>query len=473
MGFTIDVSISAVTVFVQGLVSFFSPCVLPLLPVYIGYLSGGTAVRDADGRVRYDRGTVLLNTLFFVIGISFAFFLLGLGMTGIGALLGDHRILLARIGGIIVILFGLYQLGLLGTSALLGNERRLPVSMDRLMKLGMSPLTALVMGFLFSFAWTPCVGPALSSVLLMAASARTSGLGFLLIGVYTLGFVIPFLLVGIFSTSLLELFRKHRGVVRWTVKVGGALMILMGVMMLTGWMNRVTGYLSAAQTVTAQTEKTQTADAQTGKTQTAVAQEETDAADTADEADGRAQSGEGGLDFEDDTIGETNQEPSGDTNQEEQSGGAKEENRSLTPEIDFTLRDQYGNLQTLSDYRGKVVFLNFCATWCPPCRAEMPDIQKLYEKYGDDSDVVILGVATPGYGSEISQEEMELWLVENGYSYPVAMDATAEVTMQYRVSAIPTTYMITRKGNIMGYVAGSMSLDIMEDIIAQTLENDE
>ncbi len=108
----------------------------------------------------------------------------------------------------------------------------------------MNPLVALILGFTFSFAWTPCVGPTLASVLLMATSAQAAQ-GFVLIGVYTLGFVLPFLAVGLFTSTLLELFHKHKNVVKYTVKIGGVLMVFMGVMMFTGWMNHLTNYLSS------------------------------------------------------------------------------------------------------------------------------------------------------------------------------------------------------------------------------------
>ena len=101
--------ISVIAVFLQGLFSFFSPCVLPLLPVYFGYLSGGTAERNTDGSLRFDRGKVLLNTLLFVLGISTAFFLLGLGASAAGGALIKQQKLIMRIGGILMILFGLYQ----------------------------------------------------------------------------------------------------------------------------------------------------------------------------------------------------------------------------------------------------------------------------------------------------------------------------------------------------------------------------
>lgn len=198
MGLSLDVGVPVATVFLQGLLSFLSPCVLPLLPLYISYLSGGTYTTDEAGKIHYKRSKVIANTLFFVIGVSFTFFLLGFGVSALGTFFKHYQMLFARIGGIIVMLFGLYQLGVFGVSSVLGKERRLPFHLD---SLAMSPITALLMGFTFSFAWTPCVGPALSGVLLMAASAGTKMAGFALIGVYTLGFVLPFLATGIFTST--------------------------------------------------------------------------------------------------------------------------------------------------------------------------------------------------------------------------------------------------------------------------------
>jgi len=420
--FDIQTGITAGAVFLQGLLSFFSPCVLPLIPVYFAYLSGGAVSTDADGVLRYDRKKVFVNTVFFVFGIAFAFFLLGLGMSAIGMFFSSRQLLFARIGGVIVILFGLYQLGVFGENRLLAREKRLPLKLDRA---AMSPLTALAFGFVFSFAWTPCVGPVLSSVLLMAASSASRAGGFLLIGVYTLGFVLPFLAAGIFASSIIDLFKKHAGIVRYTVKIGGVLLILLGILMLTGRMNVLSSRLAAVSTPASGTESSETAEA-------AEAGENTDT---------------------------------------EEASVSEDEPLDLTPEFDFELYDQYGNLQRLSDYKGKVVFLNFWATWCPPCRAEMPDIQKLYEKYQkeEDPEVVILGVASPGYGNEQDEEGIKAFLDENSYTYPVCMDHGGEVMKSYYISAFPTTFMITADGYIYGYVPGSLTEEIMQDIIDQTL----
>lgn len=411
MGFSFDVSVTVVTVFFQGLLSFFSPCVLPLIPIYISYLSGGTGVKGEDGKIHFKKSKVMLHTLFFVLGISFTFVVLGLGVSAFGSFFKDNQLIFARIGGILVVGFGLYQLGVFGSSSLLGKERRLPMKMDIL---AMSPIVAFVMGFTFSFAWTPCVGPALASVLLMAASATTKWAGFALIGVYTVGFIIPFLVVGLFTTTVLEFFKNHMKVVKYTVKIGGILMIFMGVLMFTGKMNAFTGYLSGT----------------TSKSET--------------------------------------KKP--DKQAEEKTEEKEEEENGEMAAIDFTLHDQYGKEHSLSDYKGKTIFLNFWATWCPPCKAEMPDIQKLYESYGKDGEVVILGVAAPDFGNETDEDGIKAFLKENGYTYPVLMDTTGELFMQYGITSYPTTFMIDKEGNVFGYVSGQLSEDMMKSIIRQTIE---
>lgn len=434
MGFSLDISVPAITVFFQGLISFFSPCVLPLIPLYIGYLSGGTGTKGEDGRIYYKRSKVMLHTICFVAGVSFAFFLLGLGFSAMGSFFKDNQLMFARIGGILVIMFGLYQLGLFGTSSVLGKERRLPFHLD---VLAMSPVTALIMGFTFSFAWTPCVGPALASVLLMAASAATKTTGFMLIGVYTAGFVLPFLAVGLFTTSLLEFFKSHMNVVKYTVKIGGILMVFMGVLMFTGKMNAVTGYLSRISPQSVESEQPgESTEAETKESESAVKETKEAEAETAETEETEA------------------------------------EELVLPPAIDFTLKDQFGNIHTLSDYKGKTVFLNFWATWCPPCRREMPDIQNIYETYDTEGEdgLIVLGIAAPNMGSEGSEEEITQFLEENGYTYPVVMDTTGEIFSAYGITSFPTTFMIDRDGNVFGYASGQLGQSMMESIIQQTMD---
>ena len=412
-GFDLSVSVSLVTVFVQGILSFFSPCVLPLLPLYLGYLSG--SMGDAQG-AQTSRVKTLVNTLFFVIGISAAFFLLALGMTALGQALHQYQKIIIQVGGILIIAFGLFQLGVFRPMALEQDRRiRFP-----LQKLAMSPLVALVFGFTFSFAWTPCVGPALASVLLMAGSADTALQGFALIGLYTLGFVLPFLAVALFAGGLLKLFQKHRNVVRYTVKVGGALLVVIGLLMVTGWMDTLSGSVAGS-------------DPQA--TPTVQVTQQPEVTDTPEATD------------------------------------APEESQAPIPALDFTLTDQFGNTHTLDQYKGKTILLNFWATWCGPCRSEMPDLQAVYEDYGNnEKDLVVLGVAAPNLGQEGSAEDITAFLEENGYTYPTLMNEDASLFYSYGISSFPTTFMIDKNGNVYGYIMGAQSREVFDDIIQQTMD---
>lgn len=411
MGFDLTADVSLAAVFIQGILSFLSPCVLPLIPLYMGYLAGGTQTVDENGKLCYKRSVVMLNTLCFIIGISFAFFLLGLGFTAIGQFFSEYKNIIVVIGGILIILFGLIQLGVIKLNAAFSKERRFNFNMNGSLK----PLTALVFGFVFSFAWTPCVGPALTSVLLMTSSADTMYKGIFLIGVYTLGFVIPFILLGLFTTTVLEFIKKNKNIVKYTVKIGGALLIVMGLFMIFNVLRTP----ASNSTVTPN-----------------------------------------------EMVSSETPAPSPDSSEE----------RELPAAIDFNLPDQNGEYHSLSDYAGKTIFLNFWATWCGPCQKEMPDIQALYEEYGQNTgDVIILGVANPKTSSnpnnsDVSTDEVIQFINDNGYTYPTIMDTTGELFYQYGISSFPTTFMITKDGLVYGYISGMLEKQMMIDIIDQTIE---
>lgn len=413
-------SISFLLVFFEGILSFFSPCVIPLIPVYMSYLAGNTEDIDESGNIAYNRKKVFFHTVCFVLGISFAFFILGMSFTAIGAFFKNNKLLFTRIAGIFIVLLGLFQLGILDFK-FLNRERKFHLNLSNR---SVNPLVAFIMGFTFSFAWTPCVGPALSSVLILASSAGSAFLGNLLVLVYAMGFVIPFLLLGLFTTQVLNFLDRQKKLLKYTVKAGGLILVLIGIMTFTGWINRISGYLNTY--------------------------------DSPDIPQNQEQQ-------------ETVEKPSDESNQHR--------DQTLTPAIDFTLVDQYGNEHTLSDYKGKVVFLNFWATWCPPCQKEMPDIEALYQEYNQNQgDVIFLGVASPRSENnpntrEIDKEGVIEFLEENQLTFPVVFDESGEVFYQYGISALPTTFMINKDGNVYGYAPGMLTKEIMKNIINQTLES--
>lgn len=441
MGFSLETSIPAITVFIQGLLSFFSPCVLPLIPLYVGYLAGGAAKTNDDGTIEYPRKKVLLNTLFFVIGVSFAFFLLGFGFTALGQFFTGNQRVFSVIAGIIMAAFGLYMLGVFGKTRVVETERRLPFNLG---KFAMNPLVALVLGFTFSFAWTPCVGPVLASVLLMASSSASAAAGFGLVAVYTVGFILPFLAVGLFTGEVLRFFRTHGNVVKYTVKIGGALLIVMGIMTITGWMNGVTSYLSSFGAAPA-------------------AQEQP----TDTESDGSA--------------ADTNKDADAGNKADSESGNSNSDSADespVAPLADLALVDQNGVEHKLSDYKGKTVFLNFWATWCGPCQREIPDIEALYNDRGkNEGDLVVLGVANPKTddhptNSDVSVDEVKAFINDYNITYPVLMDTTGELFGAYGIMSFPTTFMIDKDGKVFGYMSGSLTADIMNSIVEQTMSGE-
>jgi cytochrome c-type biogenesis protein len=233
-------NVSFLLVFMEGLLSFFSPCVLPLIPVYISYLAGNGKIIGDDGVIYYKRKKVLINTLFFTAGISSVFFLLGLSFSALGTFFNQHRLLFSRIGGTLIIIMGLVQLDIIRLD-FLKMEKRFHLELE---SGKMNPMVAYVMGFTFSFAWTPCVGPALSSVLILASSTGSSLMGNMLVLVYSLGFVIPFVILGIFTSEALNFFREKRKLVKYTIKAGGIILIIIGIMTFTGTFSTLSRYLA-------------------------------------------------------------------------------------------------------------------------------------------------------------------------------------------------------------------------------------
>ena len=210
--------------FLEGLLSFFSPCVLPLVPLYIGYLTSGIDTNLSKAKVRIQ---TTVRTLFFVLGISTVFFLAGLGSSALRYFFQKNTIFFSIIGGFLLILFGLFSLGIIDIPFLQREHRIVSFKQN---KNGI--IRSYLLGFFFSFAWSPCVGQLLASAILKSASAESALIGWIYIGCYTLGFIIIFILLGLFTEEVLMLLKKNTNIVRYTKIIGGIVVLYMGIYML-------------------------------------------------------------------------------------------------------------------------------------------------------------------------------------------------------------------------------------------------
>jgi cytochrome c-type biogenesis protein len=208
--------------FAAGLLSFLSPCVLPLIPSYVGFLTGMTAEE-----VQARRGTALLHALWFVAGFALIFVGLGASASALGALFTVSQYWIARVGGVLVILFGLYLLGILRPS-FLTRERRVHLARKPLGYLGSS-----VAGIAFGAAWTPCIGPILGAILTLAATRSSLTQGTALLAVYTLGLAVPFVLTAFALDRFLVWFQKFRPYLVWVERVSGVMLIALGLLLVT------------------------------------------------------------------------------------------------------------------------------------------------------------------------------------------------------------------------------------------------
>lgn len=212
-------------IFLEGILSFLSPCVLPLLPLYMSYLAGDNKTIDEDGKVKYKTLSVFLSTIFFVLGICLTFTLLSLAVNSLFDYIKEYSEVISIIGGTLVIIFGLHQIGLINID-LLNKELKLRVNLH-LEK--MNFFKAFLLGFVFSLGWSPCIGPMLGNALLLAA---TSTKGYLYIVAYGLGLIIPFLILGLLTSTILGLINNNKNIFNWVLKIAGVIMIGFGLYMI-------------------------------------------------------------------------------------------------------------------------------------------------------------------------------------------------------------------------------------------------
>lgn len=409
-------NINVSLVFIEGIISLFSPCVLPIIPVYLSILSNSSVKSLEKGETRFLNSPLFKNTVLFVLGISTTFFILGSSVRAISRFFAINKDILLLVGGLLIIVLGIFYMGYLKIP-FLQKQKKIHLQVKE-----MKGITAFLLGFTFSFGWTPCVGPMLASVLFIASSSSNHKMGYFLILVYTIGFTLPFIIIAMFYKKLFKHINKVKENMDIIQKLGGIVLIIAGIVMMLGGSDKTLGYIKKAVNYP--------------------------------------------IDLIQ-NIGNSEDNSSNKVNENESrktENSTEEKDKILAP--DFSLIDQYGNTHKLSDYKGKVVFLNFWATWCPPCVKEMPHIEAIYKEYKNSGeDVVILGVAIPNIGREGSKEDIIEFLDSNEYTFPVLFDETTEVISKYGISAFPTTYLIDKEGNIKGYIPGAMDKDTMKSII--------
>ncbi|HBG5055570.1 TPA: redoxin family protein [Clostridioides difficile] len=402
-------------VFIEGIVSFFSPCILPILPIYLSILSNSSVENLKEGKTSFIGSSLFKNTVFFALGISTTFFILGSSVKVLSMFFNENKDLIMFIGGIIIIIMGLFYMGII-KSSILNREKRFNLKFKE-----MRAITAFLLGFTFSFGWTPCIGPILASVLVMVSSSSNHLSANLLIAVYTIGFILPFIITAMFYSKLFKTIDKIKSNMEITKKIGGIILIVSGILMMVNGFGSISKHFNTSQNSKIESKQ---------------------------EDNKRENS--------------TDKEENSDGNDSQK--GSNDEDRIKS--IDFTLTDQYGKTHKLSDYEGKVVFLNFWATWCPPCKEEMPYIEQLYKDYNkNNDDVVILGVASPNLGREGSREHVVNFLKDQSYTFPVVLDEDGALAYQYGINAFPTTFIIDKEGYVTKYIPGAMDKATMKSFI--------
>ncbi|MDR0454190.1 MAG: cytochrome c biogenesis protein CcdA [Deferribacteraceae bacterium] len=221
--------------FIAGILSFFSPCILPLLPVYLSFITGYAL--EGGTEKRKNRWRTIFGTLCFGFGFSVVFILLGATATGIGRIFAEYQLVLTKISGAAVILLGLHVTGIIKIMPLY-KEKRIRIKTERNAKHRF--WQAFLMGFAFSFGWTPCITPVLAGILVLAAQQQSVYKGVILLAFYSAGLWLPFMTAALFTAPVMNILAKRPKIAVRATAAAGVFLIVMGVILLTGRMSGIT-----------------------------------------------------------------------------------------------------------------------------------------------------------------------------------------------------------------------------------------
>ena len=229
--------ISYISAFIAGFLSFLSPCVLPLIPSYISYITGiSFADLDAEHPTHVVRKKAIFHSVAFILGFTTVFVLLGASATYIGSFLHSYTSLIRKIGGLLIILFGIHITGLFPINLLMG-EKRVTIRHKPSGYVG-----SFLVGLVFAAGWTPCIGPILATILTLAATEESVYQGILLLLLYSLGLGIPFLLSSLAMHQFLLFFNRYKKFIRSFEILTGIFLVLIGILLFTNWLTRLSGY---------------------------------------------------------------------------------------------------------------------------------------------------------------------------------------------------------------------------------------
>ncbi|MEW5975165.1 MAG: cytochrome c biogenesis protein CcdA [Acidobacteriota bacterium] len=231
-------NVTLVSAFVAGIASFISPCVLPLVPGYISFISGVSLEKLRTESEVANRSRVIATSLIFIAGFSTIFILLGASATYAGRFLLQHKLLFNRVAGALIIILGLHVAGLLQIR-FLNYEKRLTMTRKRT-----GVISAYLVGLAFAAGWTPCIGPILAAILVVASNQQTSGQGIVLLTSYSLGLAIPFFLTAVALNSFFNFFSWLKRHYRAIEYASGGLLVVLGLMVMTNQFTRLAGYFN-------------------------------------------------------------------------------------------------------------------------------------------------------------------------------------------------------------------------------------
>lgn len=394
--------------FLAGLASFLSPCVLPLVPGYVSLISGVSIDRlKGDGGSKASaRRAVIINSVAFNVGLSMIFLSLGAaaGLVG-GSIL--NNVWVRVIGGLVIIGFGLQLIGVLKIGALYKDTRFFSQQKPR------GIFGSFTLGMAFAAGWTPCIGPILGGIIGLAATSGGWKSGLLLSSFYSAGLAVPFLLTGIGINQFLEFYSKFRKHLHKVEVVSGGILILIGLVVAFGLTTRLNSSALAGLIPNAEKWVESWSKRHGGSTTTQPVVKNT---------------------------------------------------TPLMPAPDVALKTLDDQSFRLSSLRGRVVVLNFWATWCIPCRAEIPELNAMQKELGDKGLTII------GASWNDSTEGIREFQSDIKQDYTVLTGGEAVQNQFGGIPSLPTTYIIDRNGNIREKIIGGRDREGFEAIVKPLLD---